>query len=150
MSLCMKKLSLTIFKITAKTLNQRICTPGSEDTDFWQSWRDDLASIARSPHSSLDLLTPTHPQFRTIVLNFFSLFTPSYSSLPSSAAAASLCHHNQNRKIVRAKPDTGLYIANCPFHVSRWRWWRWFWWWWQLWRFQDTQKICNKTKIILL
>jgi len=46
----------------------RICTPGSEDTDFWQSWRDDLASIAR--------------------------------------------------KIVRAKPDTGLYIANCPFHVS--------------------------------
>ena len=27
--------------------HQRICTPGSEDTDFWQSWRDDLASIAR-------------------------------------------------------------------------------------------------------
>ena len=32
-----------------------------------------------------------------------------------------------NREIVRAKPDTGLYFANCPFHVSRWDLdWDWF------------------------
>jgi len=46
----------------------RICAPGSEDVEFWQSWRDNLAKIAR--------------------------------------------------EIVSVKPSTGLYIANCPYHVS--------------------------------
>ena len=49
---------------------------------------------------------PTHPQF---------LLTPKktfFHTFPN--------HHHHNRKIVRAKPNTGLYIANCPFHVSRW------------------------------
>ena len=60
-------------------------------------------------------------------------------TLPVSQGGIIQLHHHQNfmiswnfefllnnisifRDIVRARPNAGLYIANCPFHVSRYKW----------------------------